>query len=211
MAFTPTNINSLNNQAGAGAFVPDGAIATTGTRIGNNNDAIISNLNPDLYEWAVRGKMFSLANQAAVTTTAGLATTFTGLAVANPAGSGVNLVMVRFNAAQMAVGVAGSVGYMTGAGAAAGALVPRNRLTGSTIASKANGTNSATIATPVLEEAVGSIGSLATTGYGLQAGISVPMNNLIIPPGQFVASYTSAACTSAFEFGFVWIEEPLQA
>lgn len=196
------------NLVGLGAHLADGQLSITGDRVGRDNDHIMSILNPDLYEWALRGNMYSLSNQAAVTTTAGLATTFTGLAVANPAGSGVNLVMVRFNAAQIAAGVAGSVGYMTGAGAAAGALVPRNRSQAFGAASKANGTNSATIATPVLEEAVGSIGSLATTGYGLQIGISVPMNNLLVPPGFFVASYTSAACTSAFEFGFVWIEVP---
>lgn len=194
------------NLVGPGAHLQDGQLSTTGDRVGRDNDHIVSILNPDLYEQAVRGNMYSLSNQAAVTTTAGLATTFTGLSVANPTGSGVNLVMVRFNVAQMAVGVAGSVGYMTGAGAAAGTLIPRNRTQAFGANSKAIGSNSATIATPVLEEAVGSIGSLATTGYGLQAGLSVPMNNLIIPPGMFIASYTSAACTSAFEFGFVWIE-----
>ena len=194
------------NLVGPGNHLVDGNLSVTGDRVGRDNDHIVSILNPDLYEQALRGNMYSLSNQAAVSTTAGLATTFTGLSVANPLGSGVNLVMVRFNAAQMAVGVAGSVGYMTGAGAAAGSLIPRNRTQAFGAASKAIGSNSATIATPVLEEAVGSIGSLATTGYGLQAGISVPMNNLIIPPGVFVASYTSAACTSAFEFGFVWIE-----
>jgi hypothetical protein len=48
--------------------------------------------------------MFSVCNQAAVTTTTSLNTTFTGLAVANPAGSGYNLVINKFTCAQFAVG-----------------------------------------------------------------------------------------------------------
>lgn len=155
--------------------------------------------------------IFSLANQAAVTTTAGLATTFTGLALANPAGSGVNLEILFFSAAQVAVGVAGAVGYMTGLGAAAGSLIPRSGVVGQAASSKCNGSNSATLGgTPVLEEAIGSIGSLATTGYGLQSGLVKDIGgSLIIPPGAFIASYTSAACTSAFIFGFRWMEVPI--
>lgn len=163
------------------------------------------------YNNGAPGNMYSLANQAAVTTTAGLATTFTGLALANPAGSGVNLEILFFTAAQLAVGVAGAVGFMTGLGAAAGSLIPRAAITGQTTASKANGSNSATLGgTPVLEEAIGSIGSLATTGYGLQSGLIKDVGgSLIIPPGAFIASYTSAACTSAFIFGFRWLEVPI--
>jgi hypothetical protein len=71
--------------------------------------------------------MFAVSNQAAVTTSAALTTTFTGLSVANPAGSGKNLVMVRFNCAQFAAGAAAGVGYMTGTGASAGSLITRNR------------------------------------------------------------------------------------
>ena len=197
------------NLVGPGGHLADGQLSTTGDRVGRDNDHIMSILNPDEYEWALRGNMFRLANQAAVTTTAGLATTFTGLSVANPIGSGVNLVMIRFSVAQIAVAVAGGVGYMSGTGASAGALVPRNCFQGSGGVSKAIGSAGSTLGgTPVIEELVGSVGSLATTGYGLQIGLTAPMNNLLIPPGNFVASYTTAACTSAFVFTYTWVEIP---
>src|SRR5271155_238510 len=94
------------NLVGPGAHLADGQLSTTGDRVGRDNDHIVSVLNPDLYEQALRGNMFAVSNQAAVTTSAGLTTTFTGLSVANPAGSGKNLVMVRFNCAQFAAGAA---------------------------------------------------------------------------------------------------------
>ncbi len=156
------------------------------------------------------GTIFSVANQAVVSTTAGLATTFTGLAVANPSTSRVNLVMKRFCCTQTAVAVAGSVGLMAGTGAAAGALTPVNRNLNSGVASKATASAGATISTPVLIETYGSIGSLATTGYGLQQGIFVEMeDSIIVPPGSYIATYTTAATTNALVFTMVWEERPI--
>lgn len=176
-------------------------------RAGKQGDQIQSKLHGDLYEQAYRGNLFSVANQAAVTTTAGLATTFTGLAVANPAGSGVNLVMRHFQCAQFAVGAAGAIGVMVGAGAAAGSLTVRNAKVGGPASATTTASAGATIATPVLERIVGSVGSLATTGYGLAPAISYDFEgSLIIPPGYFVASFTSAVTTSALLFGFTWEE-----
>lgn len=175
-------------------------------RVGNQGDQIVSQLHGRFFEQAKRGNLFVLANQAAVSNTAGLATTFTGLAVANPSGSGKNLVLLHAGVGQVAAGAAAAVGIMTGSGAAAGSLTPRNCLVGGG-ASVANGTNSATIATPVLERVFGTIGSLATTGYGLQPGLQYQADgSLVVPPGFFFASYTSAALTSALIWSFVWEE-----
>lgn len=162
------------------------------------------------YNNGAPGNMYSLCNQAAVTTTAALATTFTGLSVANPAGSGVNLQMLFFSVGQSLAGVAAAVGYMTGLGASAGSLVPRAAVVGQTAASKAIGSAGSTLGgTPVLEEVIGSIGSLATTGYGLQAGLSKDIGgSLIIPPGAFIASYTTLA-NAGMLFGFRWLEVPI--
>lgn len=177
-------------------------------RVGQQGDLIASELHGQFYEQSVRGNSFAVANQAAVTTTAGLATTFTGLAIANPSTSGVNLSITRFTCAQFAVGAAGAIGIMTGSGAAAGSLTPRNRIVGGA-ASKATASAGATIATPVLEEVYGQVGSLATTGYGVTPGLVANINgSLIIPPGFFVASFTSIVTTTALLFGFVWEEIP---
>ncbi len=178
-------------------------------RQGNLADGIVSELHGALYEQTYNGNVFSVANQAAVTTTAGLATTFTGLAIANPTTSGVNLVINRFTCAQFAVGAAGAVGVMCGSGAAAGSLTPVNRLLNGRL-SLATASAGATIATPVLYEVFGEVGSLATTGYGLQSGIVADLKgSLIIPPGYYAASYTTIVTTSALIFGFLWEEVPV--
>lgn len=178
-------------------------------RLGKMADQIVSELHGKYYEQAYRGNMFAVANQAAVTTTAALATTWTGLGISNPVGSGVNLVILRFTCSQFAVGAAAAVGLMTGSGQTAGSLTPRNRVVGG-VAAKATASAGATIATPVLEEVYGSVGSLATTGYGLQNGIQADIaGSLIVPPGFFVASYTTIVTTTALIFGLLWEEVPV--
>lgn len=170
-------------------------------------EVILSGEYGELYEFAKRGSVYSACNQAAVSTTAGLATTFTGLAIANPSTSGVNLVMRGFRCAQVAAGVAGAVGVMTGSGAAAGALTTRNARVGGSASPSTTASAGATIATPVLERVLGTLGSVATTAYALQPGLVFDLQGgIIVPPGFYIASYTSAATTTALIFSFVWIE-----
>lgn len=200
------------------AIVASGAQNTSQTigntvpnRAGQLNDLIISQLHGRKYEGAYRGNRYSVANQAAVTTTAALATTFTGLVVGNPASSPVNLVMEHFAAAQFAVGAAGAIGIMGGASTTAitASLTVQNRkmngAAGWGVASAGQ-----TIGTPVLLDVFGSIGSVATTGYGLENGIYVDLDgSLIVPPGYFVASYTTIVTTSALIFKMGWEEVPV--
>lgn len=178
-------------------------------RSGRQADISVSELHGRYYEQSFRGNMFRIANQAAVTTTAGLATTWTGLAISNPAGSGVNAVVNLFSVAQFAVGAAAAVGIMTGSGAAAGTLVPKNAIIGGPTG-KVNASAGATIATPVLDIVIGQAGSVATTGYGLTPGLVVDLGgSMIIPPGFFAASFTSIVTTTALLFGFQWEEVPI--
>lgn len=180
-------------------------------RGGKQGDAIVSELHGRYYEQTYRGNMFSVQTQGAgVTTTAALATTFTGLAIGNPSTSGVNLVLNKFACAQVAVGAAGSVGIMGGTGAITASLTPQSRVIGGGQVSKATATAGQTISTPVLIAVFGTLGSLATTGYGLQPAIVVDLEgSIIVPPGSFVASYTTAATTTALQFGFAWEEVPI--
>lgn len=183
-----------------------GDTQTTTARGGRQGDIISSSLHGSFYEQTFRGNVFSCANQAAVTTTGTLATTFTGLAIANPAGSGSNLVVIRFAAAQFAAGAAAVIGVSVGSGAAAGSLTIRNRKWGgaSSIATASAG---ATITAPVLASVAGGAGSAATTAIQLnQAAIIEFDGSLIIPPGYFMASDTSIATTAALIFEFVWEE-----
>ena len=62
-------------------------------RAGNMGEQIISELHGRYYETSYRRALFNAANQAAATTTVGLATTYTGLCLSNPVGSPVNLVL----------------------------------------------------------------------------------------------------------------------
>jgi hypothetical protein len=154
------------------------------------------------------GRVFSVANQAVVSTTAGLATTWTGLAVCNPAASMVDLVMLKFGVAQGAAGAAGTIGLMiadvTGIAAA---LTIKNAKIGNATGTQALADDGATCGTPILHRVFGSIGSLATTGYGLAQGLVFDLDGgLILPPGYTVLTYTSAATTSALMFHFLWAE-----
>ena len=178
-------------------------------RQGNLGELMVSELHGRYYEQAMRGNMYRVANQATVTTTAALATTWTGLAISNPAGSGVNAVINLFTVAQFAVGAAAAVGIMTCSCAAAGSLVPKNAIVSGTTG-KVTASAGATISTPVLDMVVGQVGSLATTGYGLTPGLVVDLGgSIIIPPGFFAASFTSIVTTSALLFGFQWEEVPI--
>ena len=177
-------------------------------RGGKQLDTIVSQLHGRRYESTYRGNMFSVMTQGtAITTTAALATTWTGLGIANAVGSGVNLVLTEFWASQFAVGAAATIGIMGGTGVIAASLTPQNRVIGLGTASKATASAGATISTPLLIKTFGSLGSAATTAYALENGIFVDLDgSIIIPPGSFVASYTSVVTTSALQFGYAWEE-----
>ena len=161
---------------------------------------------------AVDGRMFSVANQAAVATTAALATTWTGLGVANPAGSGKNLVVHEFGWALSVAGAkAGAVGLMTAAttGFASQIVTIRNCLDGDSTASIAYTEDGCTIATPVLRRVYGDYGTVATTAVSTRGAHIVDLDgSLIIPPGRSVLTYTTLDTTAAFVFHFVWEEVP---
>ena len=176
----------------------------------NQGNQLFSEYHARYYNAAYQGNLFSVANQAAVTTSSTLNTTFTGLSLANPATSGVNLVLLQFYCAQFAVGAAAVVSIAGGSGVAAGSLTVRNALVGTSAKTATIASASATITAPILLRPVGSVGSLATTGYGLSQSIVADLGgSIIVPPGNIVCSDTSVATTSALIFGFLWQEIPV--
>ena len=187
--------------------------AATGTYIyprgGAQGNSLSDGLHGSMYEAAYRGNLFHVTNQASVTTTVGLATTFTGLAIANPAGSGVNLVIRKFNVAQaLAATTASAIGLMTGAGAAAGSLTVRNAKTGGAASATTTASAAATIATPILERVYASTGTAATSTASIEAGISIDIaGSLIITPGYYLATYTTGVISGVFTL--VWEEVPV--
>jgi hypothetical protein len=157
---------------------------------------------------AMAGRLFSVANQAAVATTAALATTWTGLGVCNPDGSGKNLIIHEFGWALTVVGPDdGAVGLMTSDDTGfADSLTAKPAMNGQG-ASVAYCDAGATIATPILERICGTIGTGATsTQIGVPQSIYQVDGSIILPPGRSVMTYTTTATTAAAIFHFMWEE-----
>lgn len=165
-------------------------------------------MESNLAEAAMEGRLFHGANQAVVTTTAALATTWTGLGVGNPTGSGKLYKFHEFGWSQGAVmNTEGPIGVMVGTiGDMAQAITPQcARFAYKTTTALVD--DGATVGTPVL---------LRTNGASMEGAIStVPSNGpnvmkldggIVIPAGYALLSYTMAIQTSSIMFYFVWEE-----
>ena len=160
---------------------------------------------------ALAGRLFSVANQAAVATTAALATTWTGLGVCNPAGSGKNLIIHEFGfSLSLAAAKAGSVGLMISDDTGfTDSLTKRAGMYGSG-SSVAYCSAGCTIATPVLERIIGDYGTAATSAKALTGPFIYEVDgSIILPPDRSVLTYTTLDTTAAFIFHFMWEEVPV--
>lgn len=182
-------------------------------RQGRSGELVVSQLNGPYYERAVRGGIFTVANQAVVTTTVALATTYTGLCLTNDAGSGVNLVLLRAGfglsvapAALPTVGLMGGLGTVTHTTPiAAGAIRTTKIGAAGTHSASTKVDGAATIPTPTLLE----LFSGANTNNALPTSphpVGVDLGGrFVVPPGAYVAIYTLAV---SLGFGFFqWSEE----
>jgi len=158
---------------------------------------------------ALADRLFSVANQTSVKTTAALATTWTGLGVGNPSTSGKNYVFQEFGWQQeILTTTEGTVGLMVATvGDMTQAIVPRAALYESR-RSAALCDDGATIGTPILirmcgcamEGAINKMPSRAPNIYKIDGSI-------IIPPGYALLSYTFSIQTpAALLFHFLWEE-----
>lgn len=189
----------------------DGTFVTP--RLGKFLEQMVSELNPRYYEQAYRGRVFS-ASSAAGTSSAGLATTYTGgVCVSNPVGSLVNLVPIKISAALVVVSAAlTAAGVITGY-AAGGvtvhttALVPVSGAIGAAIVPVAKVDQACTlVGTPGWEE------FFATTGItvGAYAAVFDPEGSIIVPPGGYVATGTTIASPAAGAMSTIsWMEVPV--
>lgn len=157
---------------------------------------------------ALDGTLFYVASQTNVTTTAALATTWTGLGVGNPATSGKDYVFYEFSWGQeIVMNTEGVVGLMIATvGDMAQAVTPRAAKWGSAT-TNALTDDGATIGTPIfvkpcgstMEGAISTVPSLGPNVIPLKGGI-------VIPPGYALLSYTFAIQTTSIQFGYVWKE-----
>lgn len=176
-------------------------------------DTICSNLHGRFTEQALNGNVYMGANQAAVATTAGLATTWTGLSLTNPSTSTVNIAILKFGWGQLiAQPTAATVlGLMTSdTTGLASAVTGYNGFNGVGATSNAVLDNGGTIATPVLQMIVGYVGTGALTVQMATKGEADIEGAIILPPGRSVLTYTQAAsAASQWMFSFVWEEIPI--
>jgi hypothetical protein len=158
-----------------------------------------------------RGALGSAANQTGVTTSAALATTYVGICLSNPAGSKVNLSLLRakaqFNVAPAALT---SVGLISG-WVAGGITVHTTPLTVTNPF-----LNSAVALSGLVDSACTLVGTpewldwlgeptLATSGGGFMQDYSA--SPIVIPPGGYVAIGTLIAGPAAGFLGSLLWEE----
>ena len=187
-------------------------IAARGDRLGG---IVVTELRARYAENTRRGLRYHGANQAAVTTTVGLATTYTGLVLANPIGSPVWLELDKVGIATLIVWpAAAAIGIMVGYNGS-------TALTTTTVDGVYN-------ANPALGAGYGQIFKAATLptaptlrkvlGAGLTGAITVtPETNfafdlegsIVLPPGGYAAIYTSTVGpTNGLFASMEWTEVP---
>ena len=168
----------------------------------------VANAGGKYAEAAIAGRLFSAANQTPVATSTTLNTTFTGLALANPTGSGKLLVVHEFGWGldQAAAGDAVlALGITTYSSEYASAITPRcARYAYAT--SVAIVDNGATIVAPVLVKIIGSIGTNATTAL-TNPGLIDLGGSIVLSPGYVLVTDTTLATgATSIQFHFMWEE-----
>jgi hypothetical protein len=161
-----------------------------------------------LADAAINGRLFSVANQAKVAVTAALATTWTGLGVCNPTGSGKLLIMHEFGWSTDIVNPAeGVVGLMTATDTGFAQALTARCARNAYATSVAYCDDGATISTPVLERVCGSTmeGAISTV---VQNNVNIYKidGGIVLAPGRSVLTYHSIGGTASLIFHFVWEE-----
>lgn len=187
----------------------EGTINPLRTDVGG---ALVTQATGKYREATEAGRIFAVANQAAVTTVDDFTLIYTGLTIYNPVGSGKNLSMLGFGFAVSVIldTAITHVGLMTGTGAAAAAkaIVARNRLSGGP-ASVANCDDGHTFTVaPVLEQVFQTFDMSANfdTFYSPTVNWVDLDGSMIITPGYHVSVYHEKGNTSGFIHSFLWEE-----
>jgi hypothetical protein len=191
----------------------DGTSPPSGARQGNQNDVIVSELHGRYYEQAYRKILATAANVAFATTSAGLATTATGLIISNPIGNIFNLVLEKIGWT-MAVAPAAAyfVGWAQGFSATTNVvhttpITPQFAFYGASGAPTAKIDSAATLpAAPTYQVILGGGGGAVYNG----ASIYDLEGSILIPPGGYGIIATSIASgASGFAGSFMWEEVPV--
>lgn len=204
------------------AIVASGAQNTSQTvgntipnRAGQLGDLIVSELQGRYYEQTYRGTAFSASNQAVATTTVGLATTYTGLVISNPLGSGVNLELTKVSIMQSVIQSVQPEAFAIAVGFNAttnvthtAALATVSNKVGSGLTSLGKADTSATLPTaPTYHTFLASTGSATTDIGGGQADLD---GSIVLMPGAYACFVTPAqASVAGMWFHASWTEVPI--
>ena len=187
---------------------------TTISKRGTKEGALVtSDILGKYGELSSRGKLFVAANVAAKATSVGLTTTYTGLCVSNPAGSGKNLIMLgcqyAISVAEVAIATQHLIAGYSVAGVVTHTVVLpspgiQNCFINGASDSVANADTEATIVNPFyLIPVRGGFTAGALGGPG--TGNWIDLNGMFtIPPGGWIAN-GSLTATTGFA-AFVWTE-----
>jgi hypothetical protein len=200
----------------ASTNMPDGL--PVAPRVGGQGEMITAPLHGRMYEAARRGKLFYGSNGATPSvTTVALATTYTGLCLYNPANSGKNLLLEQVGYSFLvAFPAAATIGLL--AGYAAAGIVTASAAASPGAACNLGGAvgvgraalSATLVGTPYLYQVFGEglTGAITTTPQGMH--IVDMQGHPIIPPGGYVAIYTSTVSGAAsLAASFLWQEEPI--
>jgi len=176
--------------------------------IDSDRRLIVASGGGRLSDAAINGRLFSVANQAKVAVTAALATTWTGLGVANPTGSGKLLVLHEFGWSTDVVNPAeGVVGLMTATDTGFAQAIAARCARNGYVTSVAYCDDGATISTPVLERICGStMEGAITTVVQNNVNIYKIDGSIVLAPGRSILTYHSIGGTASMLFHFLWEE-----
>lgn len=193
---------------------PQSTNAAAGTllsaRGGGTGEQIIQQLHGRYFETTYRGNMFSAANQAAQAVSVALATTYTGLLLYNPIGSGKvlipNKVKYALSVAPAAIATLGLIsGFQTAAPTGLTALTVRSNQIGNSSAGAGLVYSAATISTPVWTMQLWD-GFTAAALPAPQSPVDLEGSFLILP-GGFLAIGALTAVTGLGSIS--WEEAPI--
>lgn len=184
-------------------------------RSGNLGDLIVSELSGPYGEQTYRGNAFSASIQAVATTTVGLATTYTGLCISNPIGSGVIMELSLASIMQSVIQSTQVEAYAIAVGFNAttnvthtAALTPVSNKVGSGLTAIGKADTSATLPTaPTYHTFVQNTGTAVANGTGSVVDLK---GSIMLMPGAYACWVTPAqASVAGLWFSFSWTEKPL--
>ena len=156
---------------------------------------------------AINGRLFMAANQTPVNTSTTLNTTFTGLGLCNPTGSGKLFIVHEFGWAldQAAAGDAVlALATTTDSGFAADITVRCARFGYATSVAIVDA--GATIIAPIIIKVLGSIGTNATTALTNRGLIDLGGSIVLAAGRSLVTDTTLATGATSIQFSFMWEE-----